>query len=334
MYRINIASLPVLYNRLAEGMPLFLPMGTGEGVTNFTQWRGDEAAVDFNTLMTTLSPKQFFFNTVEDLYTVETTQITPAPVQETPFILFSVRACDEAAIRMLDLVFLSDPVDAYYQARRNGACIITMNCNTPGLNCFCSVLNLDCTAPKGDVRTWFADDFLYWLPLSVKGKALTGKVADILSPCEQLANKAKNPKTKKKPITDTIALSLFNSPIWDTAHFACIACGTCTFVCPTCYCYDIAYDNTHDSIHGDTTRCRRQWDTCLNPTFTQMAHGNPRPTKKERFRQRFMHKWVYFYQKFGTYGCVGCGRCIQSCPANIYMLDIAQHLTAEPTEEA
>jgi ferredoxin len=119
-------------------------------------------------------------------------------------------------------------------------------------------------------------------------------------------------------------LALFNSPVWDGLHQACIACGTCTFVCPTCQCYDIAaYEN------GEAVHCTRHWDACLYPGFTQMAHGNPRPSKKERFRQRYMHKLVYHPQRHGVAGCVGCGRCVNKCPVNMNIIKVANALACE-----
>ncbi|MCL2365349.1 MAG: 4Fe-4S dicluster domain-containing protein [Defluviitaleaceae bacterium] len=125
-------------------------------------------------------------------------------------------------------------------------------------------------------------------------------------------------------ITGTDATALFHSPAWDTLYLTCVACGTCAFLCPTCQCYD---------INNETAHCHRHWDTCLNASFTQMAHGNPRPTKKERFRQRFMHKLVYFRQRYGAlasnqYSCVGCGRCVEFCPAGINPVDVARELYA------
>ncbi len=55
------------------------------------------------------------------------------------------------------------------------------------------------------------------------------------------------------------------------------------------------------------------------PIFTIHTTGhNPRGTKLQRVRQRFMHKLKYFVDKYNAgLMCVGCGRCIRECPVNI-----------------
>ena len=105
-------------------------------------------------------------------------------------------------------------------------------------------------------------------------------------------------------------MELFSSDKWASLSEACLGCGTCTFVCPTCQCYDI---RDYDTGHGiQRFRC---WDSCMYSDFTKMSAGQPRPTQLERFRQRFMHKLVYFPDNNdGCFGCVGCGRCIAVCP--------------------
>ena len=94
---------------------------------------------------------------------------------------------------------------------------------------------------------------------------------------------------------------IFDSPKWEELYKPCLACGTCTFVCPTCQCYDI-----RDYDTGKGIRRFRCWDSCMYSDFTLMAHGNNRKSQKERFRQRFMHKLVYYPENNdGLFSCVG-----------------------------
>ena len=103
---------------------------------------------------------------------------------------------------------------------------------------------------------------------------------------------------------------------------ACLACGTCTFICPTCQCYDIRDYNTGNGIQR--FRC---WDSCMYSDFTLMAHGNIRNSQKERFRQRFMHKLVYFPENNdGMFSCVGCGRCVSKCPSSLNIVKVIKSL--------
>ena len=121
---------------------------------------------------------------------------------------------------------------------------------------------------------------------------------------------------------------LFDSPQWAELSRACIGCGTCTFVCPTCQCYDIRDFNTNDGVQR--YRC---WDSCMYSDFTRMAHGNPRKTQVERFRQRFMHKLVYFpANNDGVYSCVGCGRCVAKCPISMNIVKVIKALGVNEDE--
>ena len=117
----------------------------------------------------------------------------------------------------------------------------------------------------------------------------------------------------------------FDSPVWDELFKPCLACGTCTFVCPTCQCYDIKDYKTANGIQK--YRC---WDSCMYSDFTMMAHGNNRTSQLQRFRQRFMHKLVYFpANNDGMYSCVGCGRCVDKCPASANIIKVIKAFSKE-----
>ena len=104
-----------------------------------------------------------------------------------------------------------------------------------------------------------------------------------------------------------------NVDFWTKMSSACLSCGVCTFVCPTCYCFDICDETTF----GQGTR-RRLWDACMFTDFTLEASGhNPRPQVYQRLRQKICHKYSYSIRKYGVISCVGCGRCTRSCPVNI-----------------
>ena len=121
---------------------------------------------------------------------------------------------------------------------------------------------------------------------------------------------------------------LFNAREWEEMSESCLGCGTCTFVCPTCQCFDIRDCKTKDGIIR--YRC---WDSCMYSDFTLMAHGNSRTTQMQRFRQRFMHKLVYYpSQNNGMYSCVGCGRCVNKCPQHLNIVKVIKKLGGKESE--
>lgn len=132
---------------------------------------------------------------------------------------------------------------------------------------------------------------------------------------------------KKYPFTDlseTLAAK-FSSEIWDEAAFSCLGCGICTYLCPTCHCFDI-----NDCTHHDKAKRVRTWDTCQFSSYSIHTSGhNPRPQKSNRLRNRIFHKFKYHQDNFNETGCVGCGRCLTYCPVNLDMKTIITELETE-----
>ena len=133
------------------------------------------------------------------------------------------------------------------------------------------------------------------------------------------AIQSKIPGRAIKPILDVS----FEHPFWDTIYGKCLACGTCTYLCPTCHCFDIS-----DEVKRDDGIRIRNWDSCMFPLFTKETSGhNPRSSQKERWRQRVMHKFKYYVDNFDAIACVGCGRCVMSCPVNIDIRKIVEDIS-------
>lgn len=334
MYKIAKENLPALFQRIAEGQDLILPISNG-GQVNYGVWT-DEADVDIDTLKSVKSPKDAFFPQSENLYTCvregKKIQITPQELQDKDFVVFGMRACDLQGVEVLDKVFLAEPVDTFYAARRQHGTIVALACHEPEETCFCKVFGIDAAEPKADVATWLIDGELCWKPLTEKGEALTKAVVDLLNDDAAADEKVEAEKSAIRDIIEKLPysdLSLegwngdalsekFDSPVWEELYKPCLACGTCTFVCPTCQCYDI---KDYDTGHGvQRYRC---WDSCMYSDFTMMAHGNNRTSQMQRFRQRFMHKLVYFpANNDGMYSCVGCGRCVEKCPSALNIVKV------------
>ncbi len=339
MLKIAKERLNDLYAKISESLGLYIPIKKA-GEVNYNVWGGGKE-VCLETLKTVKSPKDMFFPHSENLMkfktegkNLEVVDIRQNYAEEKPFVLFGVKACDYKAIEVLDKVFLADPVDSYYQARREATTIVTLACSKPEESCFCSVFGVDATSPLGDVTTWLDESYLYWQANTEKGEALTALVAELFAEGGEAEVAAQKEATQaiiaQLPFSN-LDLSkfkpenlneLFNAAEWEELSEACLGCGTCTFVCPTCQCFDIRDIKTNDGILR--YRC---WDSCMYSDFTLMAHGNSRTTQMQRFRQRFMHKLVYYpSQNDGTYSCVGCGRCVNKCPQHLNIVKVIKKL--------
>ena len=339
MLKIAKERLNELYAKINETMGLFIPVKHA-GEVNYEVWH-EGKEVSLETLKTVKSPKNAFFPQSENLmkFKTEGKNIEVIDVRECwderkPFVMFGVKACDYKAIEVLDKVFLADPVDTYYQNRRELTTIVTLACSKPDESCFCKAFGIDATAPQGDVTTWLDNEYLYWQANTEKGEALTALVKEFFVEGGEAEVAMQQEATKvimeKLPFSN-LDLSkftpenlneLFNAKEWNEMSEACLGCGTCTFVCPTCQCFDIRDIKTNEGVLR--YRC---WDSCMYSDFTLMAHGNSRTTQMQRFRQRFMHKLVYYpSQNDGLYSCVGCGRCVNKCPQRLNIVKVIKTL--------
>lgn len=342
MFKIAKSKLPELLKAIAAQQELFLPVNNN-GQVNFAAWF-EGCNADIETLKTVKSPKDMFFPQSETLYTVKKEQhklsVEPQTLAEQNFVAFGMKACDIQGIKVLDKVFLAEPVDTFYRARREHGTIVALACHEPEESCFCKVFGVDCAEPDADVVMWNANDTLYWKAVTEKGTALTEALSSVLENADAADEKAVETEqeniraiVEKLPYTNlslegwngNVTEEKFNSPVWEKLYKPCLACGTCTFVCPTCQCYDI---KDYDTGHGiQRYRC---WDSCMYSDFTMMAHGNNRTSQMQRFRQRFMHKLVYFpANNDGMYSCVGCGRCVEKCPSSLNIVKVIKAFEKE-----
>ena len=263
MYQISREKMPELLAAVAKEMDLFLPV-QNNGITNFGFWTED-ADVDLDTLKTVKSPKDAFFPQSEILYScyqkANKTSIEPAALKDAPFAIFGVRPCDVRAFDVLDRVFLSEPADVYYAARREHGIVVSLACHEPEDSCFCKTFGIDAAEPAADVAMWQVADGYAWEAKTEKGQKLTELVKAYLTE-QDLTKEVEAEKEAIRTLIDKMPnsnLSLegwgvgktkerFDDPKWKELSDACLGCGTCTFSCPTCQCYDIKDFNTGNGV--------------------------------------------------------------------------------------
>lgn len=307
---------------------LYAPQRVGESLRFAPVTDGSKVELDMSN--TTVPPKSIFFPQTETLYRFElgsTEMQTPAE-QETGVVL-GARPCDARALVIVDSLFAWDVDDPYYQEQRAKNTIIGLACNKPCVNCFCLSVGGDPASTEGlDVLMTELEDAYLLQPLTEKGEKLCQSVTAVTEQAaaadqesaEALHGKAREQilrKIETEGITEKLP-GLWEDKLWQETSASCLGCGACTFLCPTCHCFDI-----QDEVEGIEGRRCRMWDSCMFKEYTLHASGhNPRPTRRERTRNRISHKYNYFVQKFDVIACVGCGRCINSCPVNIDILEI------------
>ena len=159
MYKIAVENLPALFRKIAADQELYLPVKVSEQV-NFKAW-SEDAEVSLETLKTVKSPKDAFFPQSENLYTCKkdgkNISIEPQALKDQNFVVFGMRACDVQGVKVLDKVFLGDPVDTFYQARREHGTIVALACHEPEESCFCKVFGIDAADPEADVAAWIIE---------------------------------------------------------------------------------------------------------------------------------------------------------------------------------
>ena len=335
MRKITLNQLDQLFAEIASAKTLYLPTDTKAGA-KYTKWQ--QGAVLSDALNTVRSAKDFFFPQTENLmdFKVEGKNIEVIDTRSEceDFVLFGVRACDVKSFEVLDRVFLAEPVDSYYKNRREHGIILSLACTSPQETCFCGTFGIDAAEPEGDVVCYKMADALYLDAKSEKGNALLESLTCLTEDADTAPVEAQKAQTRtylaKLPLADLKAdgfgagttSKFFDAPEWKELSATCLGCGTCTFVCPTCQCYDIKDFNT-----GHGVKRFRCWDSCMYSDFTKMSAGQPRLTQLERFRQRFMHKLVYYpTNNDGLFSCVGCGRCLAKCPIQMNIVKVMKKL--------
>ncbi|MBN2144033.1 MAG: 4Fe-4S dicluster domain-containing protein, partial [Candidatus Aureabacteria bacterium] len=299
---------------------------------------GNDIALHY--IPTILPPKKYFLPQKEKLIEYNTSQSVFEPVLEyEKLILFGVHTCDLAGIRCMNMVFSDKPKDVNYLVRKNKILIIGLECNTYcDEHATCKVMGNH--LPNGGYDLFFTEMENYFMVHvnTELGDELIEKsgLFSVASPVhfsELEALREKKREIFKEEIhvkhqeLSVLFDNVFDSKVWEELDQRCVACGNCTNVCPTCYCFDMIDEPNLDLNTGIRSR---QWDSCQNESFATVAGGeNFRKKRGARQRHRYFRKFKYPIEKFSRYFCTGCGRCTRACMAKISLKDTLNALVEE-----
>jgi sulfhydrogenase subunit beta (sulfur reductase) len=318
---------------------IFVP-SRDEGVAGWARWSGGDGGFLEWYRNTVVPPKALFFPPLEEMFSFHKDgdgyHVGQPPPSEERWLIFGIRPCDARALAVLDLTFKDGYEDPYYLAKRESGVLVGLGCTRPCDSCFCTSLGIGPTdgTDVDLMLTDIGDEFLVEV-VTDNGKELLNKTSLVQAATgadEARAEEARKAagawvtrKIDSQGARDKLRASFEDKDFWEGASAKCISCGICTFLCPTCYCFDIS-----DELVKKQGARFRSWDSCAFPLYTKMPMENPRREKWRRLRQKVCHKYEFYPDSFNVIACTGCGRCIRLCPVN---WDITRVLSSLPAQE-
>jgi ferredoxin len=321
---------------------VYAPVKSG-GFHDFAPLK-DPSEADLGFRNSRLSPKGIFHPQAERMFDYSLAGNDPQAgiIKEAqndfqPQVVLGIRPCDAKAFQLDDANFNTETIkDPWWVRRRELTTLIGLACDSPCSTCFCTsvgggphdtagldVLLVD--TGEGYAAEVLTDRGKNILEATSGWSSVTKAISEATSEKRSAAERAMAHAFDPAVLAQKDMIELFKSPIWEDVQFACINCGACTFLCPTCWCFDI-----QDEVSADKGERLRLWDSCMFPLFTIHGSGhNPRSRKTQRVRQRFMHKLKYYQDKYNRGpACVGCGRCVQACPVNIDIRQVGRQMAS------
>lgn len=302
-----------------------------DGLWTYREFDGKDLPDQFRN--SRLSPKGFFLEPLTPMFewrsAGNSAQITPMAPPGSQRTIFGLRPCDLRALMTIKKVFASDDQDLFYLRNLSRTLLLGQACRVECAGSFCREMSID---PQDAEE---ADVFFREIPEGYlakvnteRGNALAGKEFFAEASEEEWSSGRKEIGGKReKGLFDLeeakhgVKERFGDEDFWKRISAPCVNCGICTYLCPTCHCFDLG--DLQMPGRGARFRC---WDSCAFPGFTKMPVHNPREEKWRRYRQRVSHKFNFFLQNYQEVACVGCGRCVANCPVNLDLREVLQEV--------
>lgn len=336
------AVLPLL-RKLQKSYGISAPVVSSFGDVSFGPVK-DVTEIALDAGQPVISAKNAFFPQDEPMFSFSGTDHNSMKevMAEKETVYFGIRPCDLKAIKLVDIFFNDFGLpDTFYFDKRDKSILIAVSCNSPEETCFCTSTNSGPVADAGfDLQLTDLGAKYFVSVGSDKGQALVDKFGlyfDQATPgdVEEQYNHLAEVSAKFGPKIDMVkagkAVKDIDNSLWEELSALCLTCGGCSYVCPTCTCYNVV--DRVDPKTSEGTR-NRTWDSCVFEGFTRMAgRHNMINSKAERVKRRFMHKLAYYPERYGELGCIGCGRCTATCLGGINMAKVVNEINKRRGED-
>lgn len=335
VFKMEKGNLVPFLKSLREYGELWGPVKKGDG---YVYAEADPEKFDLTAIRTLIPAKKFFLPKKDTILKFKG-NVWRSNLSPKKRVIFGLHPCGLHALNIYHEFYTRIYEDPYYVENRNAAILIGLSC-IPDDKCFCNLTRTSTIEEGFDLFfTDLKDKFLVWVG-SPRGDEIVAKRKKMLSEVDQkdieeyIEWRKKRDKSFKVELSFTglpeIVSASYDSNIWEKMGDACLSCGTCTMVCPTCTCFDMEdeYDIRKEELNRD-----RKWYSCVFREYSMVAGGhNFREARSERLRLWYTHKLVGFMSEYGEPACVGCGRCVTYCPVDINVISVVKALTGEQND--
>jgi sulfhydrogenase subunit beta (sulfur reductase) len=300
----------------------------------------DFSRIATNAVRTIIPPKKIMVPSSFNMFHFSENGYQEDLFHITDRILFGIHPCDIHGLLTLDKLFVQAYPDPYYLEARKRTLILGLSC-WPDEFCLCKSTHTDIIEEGYDLfLTDLEKCFLVWIGSS-RGDDLVRLCPEFFD--EKLTDKDIQTYIKWQEDRDNAFRTEINftrlpdlmelktkASFWEEAGAACLACGSCSMVCPTCNCYNVVDKQFLGKRPGKRIR---YWDSCTLPEYSEVAGGeNFREHKSQRLRLWYTHKLQAYVSKYGKPSCVGCGRCLVTCPVGIHVKSVADALEGQAAD--